>query len=159
MRTLLMLSQKLRQKRMDAGALNLSSPEVRIEADSESSDSLADVKTKAHLATNSLVEEFMLLANITVAQKIQSVFPQTALLRRHATPPASNFADLSDQLKRKRGFELDTSSSKALADSLDRCVDSRHPFFNTLIRILATRCMTSAEYFCSGSHAEPEYRN
>lgn len=159
MRTLLMLSQKLRQKRMDAGALNLSSPEVRIEADNESSDSLADVKTKAHLATNSLVEEFMLLANITVAQKIQSVFPQTALLRRHATPPASNFADLSEQLKRMRGFELDTSSSKALAESLDKCVDPRHPFFNTLIRIMATRCMTSAEYFSSGSHAEPEYRH
>ena len=159
MRTLLKLSQKLRQKRLDAGALNLSSPEVRIEADSETSDSLADVKTKAHLATNSLVEEFMLLANITVARKIQDVFPQTALLRRHATPPASNFADLSEQLKKMRGFELDVSSSRALADSLDECVDPRHPFFNTLIRILATRCMTSAEYFCSGSHAEPEYRH
>lgn len=159
MRTLLALSQKLRQKRMDAGALNLSSPEVRIEADSESSDSLADVKTKAHLATNSLVEEFMLLANITVAKQIQSVFPQTALLRRHATPPASNFTDLSEQLKKMRGLELDVSSSKALADSLDLCVDPKHPFFNTLIRIMATRCMTSAEYFCSGSHAEPEYRH
>jgi exosome complex exonuclease DIS3/RRP44 len=159
MRALLSLSQKLRQKRMDAGALNLSSPEVRIEADNESSDSLADVKTKAHLATNSLVEEFMLLANITVAQKIQSVFPQTALLRRHAAPPATNFADLSEQLKRMRGLELDVSSSKALADSLDLCVDPKHPFFNTLIRIMATRCMTSAEYFCSGSHAEPEYRH
>lgn len=159
MRTLLALSQKLRQKRMDAGALNLSSPEVRIETDSETSDALTDVKTKAHLATNSLVEEFMLLANITVAQKIQAVFPQTALLRRHATPPSSNFADLSEQLKRMRGFELDVSSSKTLADSLDKCVDPKHPFFNTLIRILATRCMTSAEYYCSGSHAEPEYRH
>ena len=159
MRTLLSLSQKLRQKRMDAGALNLSSPEVRIEADSESSDSLADVKTKAHLATNSLVEEFMLLANITVAKKIQSIFPQTALLRRHASPPATNFADLGEQLKRLRGLELDVSSSRALADSLDRCIDPNHPFFNTLIRIMATRCMTSAEYFCSGSHAEPEYRH
>ena len=159
MRTLLSLSRKLRQQRMDAGALNLSSPEVRIEADSESSDSLADVKTKAHLATNSLVEEFMLLANISVARKIQSIFPQTALLRRHATPPASNFADLGEQLKRTYGLELDVSSSKALADSLDLCVDPKHPFFNTLVRIMATRCMTSAEYFCSGSHADPEYRH
>ena len=159
MRTLLMLSQKLRAQRMAAGALNLSSPEVRIEADSESSDSLADVKTKAHHATNSLVEEFMLLANITVARKIAETFPQTALLRRHATPPETNFADLSTQLKRMRGMGLDVSSSKALADSLDQCVDPKHPFFNTLIRILATRCMTSAEYFCSGSHAEPEYRH
>ena len=159
MRTLLALSTKLRQKRMDAGALNLSSPEVRIEADDETSDPLADVKTKASLATNSLVEEFMLLANTTVATKIQSSFPQTALLRRHAPPPASNFADLSEQLKSMKGFELDVSSSKALAESLDQCVDPAHPFFNTLIRILATRCMTSAEYFCSGSHAEPEYRH
>lgn len=159
LRALLALSQKLRKKRMDAGALNLSSPEVRIEADSESSDSLADVKTKAHLATNSLVEEFMLLANITVAQKIYSEFPQTALLRRHATPPASNFAELNDQLKRMKGMELELSSSKALADSLDACEDPRHPFFNTLIRILATRCMTSAEYFCSGSHAERDFRH
>ena len=159
MRTLLALSQKLRQKRMDAGALNLSSPEVRIEADDETSDPLADVKTKAALGTNSLVEEFMLLANTTVATKIQSVFPQTALLRRHAPPPASNFASLNDQIKRMKGIELDVSSSKALADSLDKCVDPNHPYFNTLIRILATRCMTSAEYFCSGSHAEPEYRH
>ncbi|ETN39021.1 uncharacterized protein HMPREF1541_07063 [Cyphellophora europaea CBS 101466] len=160
MRTLLMLSQKLRAQRMAAGALNLSSPEVRIEADGdESSDPVADVKTKASLATNSLVEEFMLLANITVARKIQSVFPQTALLRRHATPPASNFADLSEQLKRMRGFELDVSSSKSLADSLDKCVDPQHPYFNTLVRIIATRCMTSAEYFCSGEHAEPEFRH
>ena len=159
MRTLLSLSQKLRQKRMDAGALNLSSPEVRIETDSETSDALADVKTKASLATNSLVEEFMLLANTAVAKKIQSSFPQTALLRRHAAPPASSFADLSEQVKRIKGFELDVSSSKALADSLDKCVDPANPFLNTLIRILATRCMTSAEYFCSGSHAEPEYRH
>lgn len=162
MRMLLKLSQRLRAKRMAAGALNLSSPEVRIESSdtaNETADPLADVKTKMSLATNSLVEEFMLLANITVATKIQSVFPQTALLRRHATPPASNFADLQEQLKRKRNLELDVSSSKALADSLDQCVDPAHPFFNTLIRILATRCMTSAEYFCSGSHAEPEFRH
>lgn len=162
MRHLLRLSKLLRAKRMAAGALNLSSPEVRIESSdtaNETADPLADVKTKALLETNSLVEEFMLLANITVATKIQSVFPQTALLRRHATPPASNFSDLSDQLKRMRGFELDVSSSKALADSLDLCVDPKHPFFNTLIRILATRCMTSAEYFCSGSHAGPEFRH
>ena len=162
MRHLLRLSKLLRAKRMAAGALNLSSPEVRIESaetSNETGDPLADVKTKASLETNSLVEEFMLLANTTVATKIQSVFPQTALLRRHAEPPASNFADLSDQLKRMRDMELDVSSSKALADSLDKCIDPEHPFFNTLIRILATRCMTSAEYFCSGSHAEPEFRH
>ena len=160
MRTLLHMSKILRQKRMDAGALNLASPEVRIEtANDEVGDPLTDVKTKAMLATNSLVEEFMLHANITVAAKIYSAFSQTALLRRHATPPPQNFEDLINQLSKKRNLELDVSSSRALADSLDNCVDPKNPFFNTLVRILATRCMTSAEYFCAGAHAESEFRH
>ncbi|KAI1136938.1 RNB-domain-containing protein [Hypoxylon sp. FL0543] len=158
MRTLLMLSKKLKQKRMDAGALSLSSPEVKVEMESETSDPI-DVKTKALLDTNSLVEEFMLLANISVAGKIYEAFPQTAILRRHAAPPKTNFDELANQLKVKRGFELRFDSSKALADSLDQCVDPKEPFFNTLVRIMATRCMMSAEYFCAGTQAYPEFRH
>jgi exosome complex exonuclease DIS3/RRP44 len=158
MRILLQLSHKLRAKRMAAGALNLASPEVRIEAESETSDPI-DVKTKKLLATNSLVEEFMLLANISVATKIHSSYPQTALLRRHASPPASNFAELANQLRVKRNMDLRVESSKALADSLDTCVDPSTPFFNTLVRILVTRCMTAAEYFCAGTRSIPEFRH
>ncbi|KAJ4272204.1 exosome catalytic subunit dis3 [Fusarium torreyae] len=158
MRMLLMLSKKLKKKRMDAGALSLSSPEVKVQTESETSDPI-DVKTKQLLDTNSLVEEFMLFANISVAAKIYEAFPQTAILRRHGAPPKTNFDELSNQLRTKRGMELRTDSSKALADSLDQCVDSKEPFFNTLVRIMATRCMMSAEYFCSGTQAYPEFRH
>jgi exosome complex exonuclease DIS3/RRP44 len=158
MRQLMMLSKKLRAKRMAAGALNLASPEVRVETESETSDPM-DVKTKQLLDTNQLVEEFMLLANISVAGKNYEAFPQTALLRRHATPPKTNFEELANQLKVKKGMELRSDSSKAVADSLDTCVDPQNPFFNTLVRIMATRCMTSAEYFCAGQHAYPEFRH
>ncbi|KAL3428037.1 RNB domain-containing protein [Phlyctema vagabunda] len=158
MRTLLMLSKKFKQKRMDAGALSLSSPEVRVETESETSDPI-DIKTKKHLDTMSLVEEFMLLANTSVAAKIYSAFPQTAMLRRHGAPPKTNFEELANQLKVKRNLELRVDSSKALADSLDSCLDSSEPFFNTLVRIMATRCMMSAEYFCSGTQAYPEFRH
>ncbi|CAJ2513270.1 Uu.00g013890.m01.CDS01 [Anthostomella pinea] len=158
MRTLLMLSKKLKQKRMDAGALSLSSPEVKVQMESETSDPI-DVKTKELLDTNSLVEEFMLLANISVAGKIYEAFPQTAILRRHAAPPKTNFDELANQLKVKRGLELRFDSSKALADSLDECADPAEPFFNTLIRVMATRCMMSAEYFCAGTQAYPEFRH
>ncbi|XDG10370.1 hypothetical protein ABKA04_009985 [Annulohypoxylon sp. FPYF3050] len=158
MRTLLMLSKKLKQKRMDAGALSLSSPEVKVEMESETSDPI-DVKTKALLDTNSLVEEFMLLANISVAGKIYEAFPQTAILRRHGAPPKTNFDELANQLKVKRGLELRFDNSKALADSLDQCTDPENPFFNTLVRIMATRCMMSAEYFCAGTQAYPEFRH
>lgn len=158
MRTLLMLSKKLRQKRYDAGALNLASPEVKVQTESETSDPV-DVQTKRLLDTNSLVEEFMLLANITVARKNYEAFPQTALLRRHAAPPKNNFEELANQLKVKKSMELRVDSSKALADSLDTCIDSNEPFFNTLVRIMATRCMMSAEYFCAGNQAYPEFRH
>ena len=158
MRMLLALSRKLKQKRMDAGALSLSSPEVKVQMESETSDPV-DVKTKELLDTNSLVEEFMLFANISVAAKIYDAFPQTAILRRHGAPPKTNFDELSNQLRVKKGLELRTDSSKALADSLDHCIEPKEPFFNTLVRIMATRCMMSAEYFCSGTQAYPEFRH
>ena len=158
MRMLMMLSKKLKQKRMDAGALNLASPEVKVQAESETSDPV-DVKQKQQLDTNSLVEEFMLLANISVAGRNYLAFPQTALLRRHAAPPKTNFEELANQLRVKKGLELRTESSKAVADSLDTCVDPNNPFFNTLVRILATRCMMSAEYFVSGTQSYPEFRH
>lgn len=75
------LARALRAKRMAAGALNLASPEVKIQMDSSESSDPIDVKQKELLETNSLVEEFMLLANISVARKIQEVFPLTAVLR------------------------------------------------------------------------------
>lgn len=80
MRTLLSLSKKLRARRMDAGALNLASPEVKVQTDSETSDPV-DIQSKELLETNSLVEEFMLLANISVAKRIYEQFNDTAMLR------------------------------------------------------------------------------
>ena len=75
------LARKLRFGRMAAGALNLASPEVKIHLESAESSDPIDVEQKEILETNSLVEEFMLLANISVAKKIQETFPQTAVLR------------------------------------------------------------------------------
>ncbi|KAH9043000.1 RNB-domain-containing protein [Lactarius hengduanensis] len=145
------LAQKLKAGRMAAGALNLASPEVKIHLDSAESSDPIDVEQKEQRETNSLVEEFMLLANISVAQKIQEAFPQTAVLRRHMPPPKTNFEKLQDILQKRRGIPLDVSSSGTLAASLDKCIDPEEPAFNTLVRIMATRCMLSAEYFCSGS--------
>jgi exosome complex exonuclease DIS3/RRP44 len=66
---------------LNALAMNIASPEVKTHLDgSESSDPI-DVEQKEMRETNSLVEEFMLLANISVARKIEETFPQTAVLR------------------------------------------------------------------------------
>lgn len=158
MRILLNLSKKLKQGRLDAGALNLASPEVKVHMDSETSDP-GEVEIKQLLETNSLVEEFMLLANISVARKIYEAFPQTAMLRRHGAPPVNNFDVLNDQLRVRKNLGINLESSKTLADSLDACNDPKEPFFNTLVRIMATRCMLAAEYFSSGNYAYPEFRH
>ena len=120
------LAIKLKEGRMRAGALSLSSPELKIHLDTnEGAPEPIDVEQKQSLETNSLVEEFMLLANISVAKKIQEAYPQTAVLRRHLPPPKTNFETLQDILQKKKGMTLDVTSSKALAESLDHCVVSR----------------------------------
>ena len=140
-RLLNQLAQKLKARRMAAGALNLASPEVKIQLDSSESSDPIDVEQKELRETNSLVEEFMLLANVSVAQKVQEAFPQTAVLRyaislcllpgrfmlyatcrRHMPPPKTNFEKLQDILLKRKGLKLDASSSGALAASLDQCI-------------------------------------
>ncbi|RCH79064.1 exosome catalytic subunit dis3, partial [Rhizopus stolonifer] len=107
-----------RQRRMDAGALTLSSPEVRFNIENDNQDPV-DVEMKELKETNALVEEFMLLANISVAKKIYSRFPSAAMLRKHGAPPSNNF----DQLRKillEKNVQLDITNSKTLADSLDK---------------------------------------
>ncbi|XP_028584207.2 exosome complex exonuclease RRP44 [Podarcis muralis] len=142
------LAKILKKRRIDNGALTLSSPEVRFHMDSETHDPI-DLQTKELKETNSMVEEFMLLANISVAQKIYDEFSEHALLRKHPAPPPSNY-DILVKAAKSKGLDIKTDSAKALADSLDSAESPSFPYLNTLLRILATRCMMQAVYFCSG---------
>lgn len=117
----------IRKKRMERGALTLSSPEVRFQLENESQDPV-DVEMKELKETNALVEEFMLLANISVAEKIYSKFSQSSMLRRHPAPPLSNFDQIRKSLS-EYNIDLDISSSKALADSLDKAIVSFATYF------------------------------
>ena len=100
----------------------------------------------------------MLLANISVAETIVSHFPSCSLLRRHQTPPPRQFEPLL-KAAASAGFGLDVSSSRTLAESLDHAVRGDDPYFNKLVRIMATRCMTQAQYFGSGEVAPAEYHH
>lgn len=54
-------------------------------------------------------------------------------------------------------MELNVDTSKDLANSLDKAVKHDNPFFNTMLRILATRCMLQAIYFASGTKTYDEF--
>uniref|UniRef100_W5JZ17 Protein DIS3 homolog n=1 Tax=Astyanax mexicanus TaxID=7994 RepID=W5JZ17_ASTMX len=146
------LAKILKAQRIEKGALTLSSPEVRFHMDSETHDPI-DLQTKELKETNSMVEEFMLLANISVAQKIYDEFSECALLRKHPSPPPSNY-DILIKAAKSRDLDIHTDSAKALADSLNEATLEDFPYFNTLLRILATRCMMQAVYFCSGMDSD-----
>lgn len=103
-----------------------------------------------------MVEEFMLLANCSVARKIFDEFPHVACLRRHPAPPLTNYDPLIKSAKTK-GFDINVNSGKELALSLDEAQLKDNPFFNTMLRIVATRCMMQAVYFCSGTMPENEF--
>ena len=149
------LAKVLKQKRIDAGALTLASPEVRFEIDSETHDPI-ELESKEMKETNSLVEEFMLLANISVAKKTREEFPHCAILRRHPAPPLSNYEVLI-KAGAAKGMHIAVETAKALATSLAEANLAEEPYFNTLLRILATRCMMQALYFSSGKLPETEY--
>nr|CAB3238058.1 exosome complex exonuclease RRP44-like [Phallusia mammillata] len=149
------LAKILKARRTLNGALSLSSPEVRFHVDSETHDPI-DLETKKLRDTNSMVEEFMLLANCSVAEKIQKEFSDCAVLRRHPEPPKSNF-DVLVNAARTRGLELSINTSRELALSLDEAekpAENVHPYISVLLRILATRCMYQAVYFCSGLESD-----
>jgi exosome complex exonuclease DIS3/RRP44 len=143
------LAKKLRGQRIERGALTLASPEVRFELENDSQNPI-DVELKELKETNALVEEFMLLANITVARLIYERFPDSSLLRRHPSPNQSSF-DALIRATTDMGITIDPSSSKTLAASLDKAEVSSDAYFNKLLRIMTTRCMMQAQYFCSGT--------
>ncbi|KAL7469408.1 hypothetical protein ACHAXS_009874 [Conticribra weissflogii] len=153
------LARKFRSRRINAGALTLASPEVKFVLDSESLNP-TDVQAYTLYEANALVEEFMLLANVTVSKKILRHYPTLSILRRHPAPNRSMFDGLIQKAK-TRGITLCIDDSKKLADSLDAAAEitSDDPYLNQLLRILSTRCMSPAQYFCSGEYQAKDWHH
>ncbi|KAH9258045.1 hypothetical protein BASA81_003608 [Batrachochytrium salamandrivorans] len=148
------VAKTLRAKRVDNGSVTLASQEVKFELsnDDDNGEGGGDPtgmreyeRTDAHL----MVEEFMLLANCAVAERIEQIFPKRALLRRHPKPSAEMLEKLV-KTAGVAGVYLNVTSSKTLADTLDAAMKPNEPFFNQLLRIMTTRAMQQAQYFCTG---------
>lgn len=105
--------------------------------------------------SHAMVEEFMLLANCSVAQFVLDTFREYALLRRHPTPPPANFEPLLLAAK-AHNISIDVDKgSKALNDSLMK----QPTELKSILRVLTTRCMTQALYCCSGTTPPNEYHH
>lgn len=156
LRNLMKISRILKDIRTKNGALTLASSEVRFEVDPTTGLPLK-VSSKNFVPTMSMIEEFMLLANCSVARKLIQHYPEFSVLRRHPQPTEKMFDPLKEIFE-QLGAHLEVSTGKALSDSLNAATKN-DTMTDTLLRMSTTRCMTQALYFCAGSIESKMYKH
>ena len=140
-----LIAKKLRKRRMNSGAISFDKVEVKFDLD-ESFEPIG-VYFKEAKDSNKLIEEFMLLANRTVAEFIGKSKPvKTFVYRVHDQPDEDKLFALQGIVKRF-GYALDFSSKKALNGSLNSLLeDVKGKGEQNLVDTLAIRSMSKAIY-------------
>ena len=143
------LAQILRQKRLAAGAINFDRCEVKFEIDEQGKP--ISVYFKVSKEANKLIEEFMLLANRTVAEHIgkvpknkkAKVFPY----RIHDIPETDKLENLN-QFVARFGYKIRTSGSRAeVSKSLNLLLNNINgKKEQNLIETISLRAMQKAKY-------------
>ena len=143
------LAQILRQKRMAAGSINFDRCEVKFEID-ETGKPLS-VYFKVSKEANKLIEEFMLLANKTVAEYVGTVpknkKPKVLPYRIHDLPDPDKLDNLNQFIARF-GYKIRTGGSKAeVSKSINHLLgEIEGKKEQNLIETVSLRAMQKARY-------------
>lgn len=143
------IAKALRKKRFDSGAINFDRYEVRFDID-ENGKPLG-VYFKESKDANKLIEEFMLLANRVVAERIGKVpkgkNPKVFPYRIHDLPDPERLENLSQFIARF-GYKIRTSGTKKdVSKSINRLLDAIHgKKEENLIETVSIRSMQKARY-------------
>lgn len=146
------LAKKLRAKRFENGAIAFERHEVKFEIDEKGKP--LGVYFKIAKDSNKLVEEFMLLANRTVAEFIgktpKNKKAKTFVYRIHDVPDPTKLQNLSEFIVRF-GYKIKTQGSNtAISKSINRLLDSvQNKPEEDLIETIAVRSMAKAVYTTS----------
>lgn len=142
------IAQRLRKKRFDKGAINFSSQEVRFKLDETGKP--IGIVVKESKEAHQLIEEFMLLANKTVAENISKIKINKKLLpfpyRVHDVPDEQKLLPFIDFAK-KYGHTFDTSSPERIAESFNQMLaDAQGKPEQHVLEQLGIRTMSKAVY-------------
>lgn len=146
------LAKLLRKKRFDHGAIGFEREEVRFEIDEKGKP--LSVYFKESKDSNKLIEEFMLLANKTVAEFIGKVpkgkEAKTFVYRIHDLPNPEKMESMA-QFVRGLGYKVKTEGSNAaISNSINKLLsDVRNKPEENLISTIAVRAMSKAIYSTS----------
>ena len=143
------MAKKLRERRFKNGAVNFDRVEVKFNIDEKGKP--LSVYFKESKDANKLIEEFMLLANRTVAERIGKVGKdkkaKTFVYRVHDLPDPEKLDNLSQFISRF-GYKLKTSGSRNdITKSLNKLLDDVHgKKEENLIETISVRAMMKAYY-------------
>lgn len=139
------LAKKLRNKRFKNGAIRFESSEVRFKVDEKGKP--LEIYFKTPTEANNLIEEFMLLANKTVAEFIGKKSKKTFVYRIHDTPDQEKLEDVARFIKRF-GHNLKLQGGKkVVAASINQLLDEVHGRKEEdLISTITIRAMAKAVY-------------
>ncbi|XP_022829805.1 DIS3-like exonuclease 2 [Spodoptera litura] len=153
------IARKFRKGRFDNGALRIDQPKVSFHLDPVSGlpDSYWINESRE---SHQLIEEFMLLANMTVATRIKEDHPSLAFLRCHPKPSSYMLKQLAKSLQ-LMGIELNINSAGELHRSLlehtgPDCTDKGKEM---VLNMLCAKPMTRAKYFCASGCHDDEFHH
>ncbi len=143
------MAKELRRKRFANGAVDFDRCEVRFETDETGKPT--SVYFKVAKDANKLIEEFMLLANKTVAESIGKIDKKQKVkvlpYRIHDTPDPHKLLNLSDFVV-KFGYKLKTTGSKAdISKNLNKLLsDVKGKKEQNVVEMVTLRAMMKAKY-------------
>ncbi|XP_023020723.2 dis3 like 3'-5' exoribonuclease 2 isoform X1 [Leptinotarsa decemlineata] len=145
------IAVRLRNNRIQNGALKIDQVKLSFNLD-PSSGQPKEYFRYENKESHRLIEEFMLLANISVAEKIYESFPDKAFLRCHEPPKQTMLQELKNNLA-TYGIHLDISSSGNIASSLKKYITSDYTGIcrQAVLNHLTAKSMTRAKYFASSA--------
>ena len=147
--TLNRLAKQLRARRFEHGSINFDRSEVRFDIDDKGKP--IGVYFKVAKDANKLVEEFMLLANRTVAESVgkqpKNKKPKTLPYRVHDLPDQDKLINLSEFIV-KFGYKLKpTGAKEEVAKGLNKLLtDIQGKKEQNLIETVSLRAMMKARY-------------
>ncbi len=142
------LAQQFRKERFDNGAINFSSTEVRFTLDEKGKP--IGIVVKESKEAHKLIEEFMLLANKTIAEYVSKIKinkePIPFPYRIHDKPNEEKLKPFS-AFARKFGYKFDVHNEKEIASSFNQLLnDVQGKPEQHVLEQLGIRTMAKAVY-------------
>jgi ribonuclease R len=138
------IAKKLKKQRFKEGSINFESTEIKFDLNEEGKP--VGIITKERKDAHKMIEEFMLLANKTIARHVATKVKMPIPYRVHETPRDEKMAELVRMAKRFN-HTIKTESTEAYVNSINTMMKAVEGTIEAdILRPMAIRSMEKAYY-------------